>query len=199
MGSCLGTEEKPKKPRRSLRPLIPNDTVQKMLRVLVIGDSGVGKSALLLRFTDDTFSESFISTIGVDFKTKTLPLGDKKENYHLQIWDTAGQERFRTITHSFYRSAQCCLVVFDVTNRESFESVKNYWLQSIDRYSGQDVEKIVVGNKVDLEEERVVAFDEVKEFCNLLGLSYVECSAKNCKDVITPFEIVGNQYIERHC
>ena len=100
-----------------------------MFKLLLIGDSGVGKSCLLLRFADDTYTESYISTIGVDFKIRTIELDGK--TIKLQIWDTAGQERFRTITSSYYRGAHGIIIVYDVTDRDSFDSVK-YWMQEVD-------------------------------------------------------------------
>ncbi|KAI4211945.1 MAG: hypothetical protein LQ351_005285 [Letrouitia transgressa] len=114
-----------------------------LFKLLLIGDSGVGKSCLLLRFADDTYTESYISTIGVDF------------------WDTAGQERFRTITSSYYRGAHGICVVYDVTDMDSFNNVKQ-WLQEIDRYATEGVNKLLVGNKSDMSDKKVVEYTVAK-------------------------------------
>ena len=120
----------------------------------------MGKSCLLLRFADDTYTESFISTIGVDFKIRTVELEGK--TVKLQIWDTAGQERFRTITSSYYRGAHGIIVVYDVTDAESFANVKT-WLQEIDRYGNEaGVAKLIVGNKSDLGGKRAVEYATAK-------------------------------------
>jgi Ras-related protein Rab-1A len=108
---------------------------------------------------DDTYTESYISTIGVDFKIRTIELDGK--TVKLQIWDTAGQERFRTITSSYYRGAHGIIIVYDITDRESFDNVKQ-WLNEIDRYACENVNKLLVGNKCDLEAKRQVEFEEAK-------------------------------------
>jgi len=155
-----------------------------LFKLLLIGDSGVGKSCLLLRFTDDTYTESYISTIGVDFKIRTIELEQKK--IKLQIWDTAGQERFRTITSSYYRGAHGIIVVYDVTDQVSFNNVKQ-WLQEIDRYACESVNKLLVGNKCDLTTKKVVDANTAKEFADGLGIPCLETSAKSATNVEQAF------------
>jgi len=155
-----------------------------LFKLLLIGDSGVGKSCLLLRFADDTYTESYISTIGVDFKIRTIELDGK--TIKLQIWDTAGQERFRTITSSYYRGAHGIIVVYDVTDQESFTNVKQ-WLQEIDRYASENVNKLLVGNKCDLTTKKVVDYTTAKEYADQLGIPFLETSAKNATNVEQAF------------
>eukprot|EP00992_Anisonema_acinus_P001207 TRINITY_DN10410_c0_g1_i4.p1 TRINITY_DN10410_c0_g1~~TRINITY_DN10410_c0_g1_i4.p1 ORF type:complete len:202 (-),score=47.30 TRINITY_DN10410_c0_g1_i4:110-715(-) len=155
-----------------------------LFKLLLIGDSGVGKSCLLLRFADDTYTESYISTIGVDFKIRTIELDGK--TIKLQIWDTAGQERFRTITSSYYRGAHGIIVVYDVTDMESFNNVKT-WLSEIDKYATDNVNKLLVGNKCDLVVKKVVDFNSAKEFADSLGIPFLETSAKNATNVEQAF------------
>ncbi|CAG8494710.1 13971_t:CDS:2 [Funneliformis mosseae] len=146
------------------------------------GDSGVGKSCLLLRFADDTYTESYISTIGVDFKIRTIDLEGK--TVKLQIWDTAGQERFRTITSSYYRGAHGIIVVYDVTDQDTFTNVKQ-WLQEIDRYACEGVNKLLVGNKSDLANKKVVEYTVAKT------------SAKNATNVEQAFLTMAKQIKDR--
>jgi Ras-related protein Rab-1A len=156
-----------------------------IFKFLLIGDSGVGKSSLLLRFADDTYTESYISTIGVDFKIRTIDIDSKI--IKLQIWDTAGQERFRTITNSYYRGAHGIIIVYDVTDRESYENIK-IWLAEIDKYAKDDVCKLLVGNKSDLVLKREIDTSEAKEYADSLGIEYIETSAKNSINIQKPFE-----------
>lgn len=137
-----------------------------LFKLLLIGDSGVGKSCLLLRFADDTYTESFISTIGVDFKIRTIDLEGK--TVKLQIWDTAGQERFRTITSSYYRGAHGIIVVYDITDAESFANVR-MWLKEVERYGSEGVSKLLVGNKSDLTSKRAVEYSAGKVIIRVIG------------------------------
>jgi len=155
-----------------------------LFKLLLIGDSGVGKSCLLLRFADDTYTESYISTIGVDFKIRTIELEGK--TIKLQIWDTAGQERFRTITSSYYRGAHGIIVVYDVTDQDSFNNVKQ-WLQEIERYASDTVCKLLVGNKSDLTTKKVVDWTTAKEYADTLAIPFLETSAKNATNVEQAF------------
>jgi len=165
-----------------------------LFKLLLIGDSGVGKSCLLLRFADNTYTDSYISTIGVDFKIRTLDIDGK--TVKLQIWDTAGQERFRTITSSYYRGAHGIIVVYDVTDKVSFNNVKQ-WLGEIDRYACQSVNKLLVGNKADLVEKKVCEYNEAKEFADSLGISFLETSAKSAHNVEEAFLTMTRQIKER--
>ncbi|KAM5562507.1 ras-related protein RABC1 [Rosa sericea] len=147
-----------------------------LFKLLMIGDSGVGKSTLLLSFTSNTF-EDLSPTIGVDFKVKHVTLGGKK--LKLAIWDTAGQERFRTLTSSYYRGAQGIIMVYDVTRRDTFTNLSDIWAKEIDLYStSPDCIKMLVGNKVDKESERVVSKKEGMDFAREYGCLFLECSAK---------------------
>uniref|UniRef100_A0A0G4I0L8 Uncharacterized protein n=1 Tax=Chromera velia CCMP2878 TaxID=1169474 RepID=A0A0G4I0L8_9ALVE len=161
-----------------------------LFKLLLIGDSGVGKSCLLLRFADDTYTDSYISTIGVDFKIRTIELDAK--TVKLQIWDTAGQERFRTITSSYYRGAHGIIIVYDVTDRESFMNVRN-WIAEIDKYATENVNKLLVGNKCDLASKKVVSYDEGKELADQLGIRFLETSAKNAHNVEQAFSIMASE------
>ncbi|KAL1932097.1 hypothetical protein VTP01DRAFT_9153 [Rhizomucor pusillus] len=146
-----------------------------LIKLLLIGDSGVGKSCLLLRFSDDSFTPSFITTIGIDFKIRTIELDGKR--IKLQIWDTAGQERFRTITTAYYRGAMGILLVYDVTDEKSFGNVRN-WFSNIEQHANEGVNKILIGNKCDMEDKRVVSTEQGQALANELGIGFIETSAK---------------------
>lgn len=147
-----------------------------MSQILLVGDSGVGKSSLLMRFTTGGFEE-LAPTIGVDFKAKIVELQNK--HIKLTVWDTAGQERFRTLTSSYYRGAQGIIFVYDVTRQETFESLAEIWLREVDMYSTvEDAVKMVVANKTDLAEDREVGKQAGVQFAKTHGCLYVETSAK---------------------
>eukprot|EP00258_Populus_trichocarpa_P042364 XP_024458383.1 GTP-binding protein YPTM2 [Populus trichocarpa] len=149
-----------------------------LFKLLLIGDSGVGKSCLLLRFADGSYLDSYISTIGVDFKIRTVEQDGK--TMKLQIWDTAGQERFRTITSSYYRGAHGIIVVYDVTDQESFNNVK-----------------LLVGNKSDLTANKVVSYETAKAFADEIGIPFIETSAKNSTNVEQAFMAMATEIKNR--
>lgn len=161
-----------------------------VFKTLIIGDSSVGKSNLLLRFSDNIFHDTFLPTIGVDFKIKSVNVYDK--SIKLNIWDTAGQDRFKTITQAYYKGAHGIVVVFDITERNSFEHVQN-WFQEIKKNAGETVVKILVGNKVDLQESRAVQKSEGEALARSLGVLYVETSAKTGENVDSVFMNLSKQ------
>jgi len=168
-------------------------TEQLPFKLLLIGDSSVGKSSLLLRFCDNVFQEGTVNLTSVDFKTKNITIEGK--TVQLQVWDTAGQERFRTITSSFYRGAHGIIVVYDISDQATFNNVK-LWMQEIQRYATGGVCKMLVGNKVDLEEKRVIASSTAKDYADGLGISFIETSAKTAQDVDKAFERVATEIVQ---
>lgn len=173
-----------------------------LFKLLMIGDAAVGKSSMLIRFTDDAFDEHIQSTIGVDFKVKHLELNSKR--IKLTVWDTAGQERFRTLTSSYYRGAQGVVMVYDVTRRDSFDNLE-HWLKEVKLYSpnnGEGVVKLLVGNKIDLpdseegEYERQVDREEAEEWARNQGMLFLEASAKTKTGVQESFMEVVHKILE---
>jgi len=162
-----------------------------LFKLLIIGDSGVGKSSLLVRFADNMFSPNYITTIGVDFKIRTLVI--KGERVKLQIWDTAGQERFRTITSTYYRGTHGVIVVYDVTNGDSFANVKR-WLHEIEQ-NCDHVSKILVGNKNDDPSRKVVLTSDAQRFANQIDISLFETSAKDNINVHEIFQDITEQVL----
>jgi len=165
------------------------------IKLLLIGNSSVGKSSLLLRFADETFlsGDESSATIGVDFRVSKMEVNGRRVK--LSIWDTAGQERFRTITSSYYRGAQGIILVYDVSNRESFEALPR-WFSELETYVSPAVVKILVGNKLDKEFSRAVFEDEGRMFAERMGTLFVEASAKTSVGVHTAFQDVVSRIID---
>ncbi|XP_018614909.1 ras-related protein Rab-3C isoform X1 [Scleropages formosus] len=156
-----------------------------MFKLLIIGNSSVGKTSFLFRYADDSFTSAFVSTVGIDFKVKTVYKNDKR--IKLQIWDTAGQERYRTITTAYYRGAMGFILMYDITNEESFGAVQD-WSTQIKTYSWDNAQVILVGNKCDMEEERVVPAESGRILAEQLGFEFFETSAKDNINVKQTFE-----------
>jgi Ras-related protein Rab-18 len=157
-----------------------------LVKILLVGDSGVGKSSLLARFISDSFDEQG-PTVGVDFKLKHVDVDGTR--LKLTVWDTAGQERFRTLTSSYYRGAHGVVFVYDVTSRESFENARETWRKEVEMYGTiANSVKIVIGNKIDREDERTVARAEGVAFAKEYGCLFLECSAKTKVRVAEAFD-----------
>jgi Ras-related protein Rab-11A len=152
---------------------------------VIIGESGVGKSNLMTRYVNNEFSEDTASTVGVDFLLKTMRI--QNTDMKIQFWDTAGQERFRAIARPVYRGAKGAMIVYDITNQISFNHLP-MWLQEVRNYAPSDVVIILVGNKTDLEAERVVSLETAKQFSAENGLFLMETSALNTNNVDKAFE-----------
>lgn len=175
-------------------------------KIVMIGDSGVGKSCILTRFADDKFNENFYATIGVDFRFKNIIVNDKSvklqivsKTYYNNIkiqWDTAGQERFKTITSAYYRGAHGILVVYDISDKNSFAHVKD-WLEDISKYTDDNPIKLIVGNKCDLKKERQVTQEDINKIKEQTGFDVVECSAKNSIKINEVMETITQKLIEK--
>ena len=166
-----------------------------LFKILLLGDAGVGKSSIILRYTKNQFNASMVGSIGVDFKTKDIIVNNKKVK--IQIWDTAGHERFRTITTSYYRGAHGIVTVFDLTDRESYEHIEK-WLDEINKYAKENVMRFLIGNKSDLVDQRKVTYEEARALANKLNIYYVETSAKNNINVSDFFTIATKNYLNKY-
>jgi len=165
-----------------------------MFKLLIIGNSSVGKTSFLFRYADDSFTSAFVSTVGIDFKVKTVFRHDKRVK--LQIWDTAGQERYRTITTAYYRGAMGFILMYDITNEESFNAVQD-WVLQIKTHSWENIQVVLVGNKCDMADERVVQTEEGERLASSLGLEFFETSAKENINVKAVFERLVDIILEK--
>ena len=163
-----------------------------LFKLLIIGESGVGKTCLLLRFTDDSFTQNHLTTIGIDFKIKIINIEDKL--IKLQIWDTAGQERFRTITKTYYKGAHGIILTYDVTDQNSFKNIRN-WIKQIEANAQTSVKKVLVGNKCD-KPDRVVTEEEGKKLADDYSMSFFETSAKTNQNVGEVFTYLTKEILK---
>jgi Ras-related protein Rab-8A len=165
-----------------------------LVKLLILGDQKVGKTSMLLRFTEEYFPTSHIQTLGIDFKLKVQTIDSK--TYKFQIWDTAGQERFRKLTTAYYKNAKGIILAFDVTRRDSFEMV-TFWMSEIQKHAIENVTKVLVGNQID-KEDRVVQKSEGKLKADQLGVEYFETSAKTGEgiDALFRYMALNTRYVE---
>lgn len=163
-----------------------------LVKLLLLGDSAVGKSSLLMRFCESRFDAYFVLTIGVDFKWKQVERNGRK--LKLQVWDTAGQERFRTITPAYYRAAMGVVICYDITDLESFKNIE-YWVQQLDQHGDRMVQRVLVGNKSDLEELRKVPKEDGAALASKYGMDFFETSAKTGQDVEEAFLSIADRVV----
>lgn len=173
-----------------------DETFDYLFKIVLIGDADVGKTCVVQRFKSGTYVEKHASTIGVDFTMKTLQIDGKLVK--LQIWDTAGQERFRTITQSYYRSANGVIMAYDITKKSSFESIPR-WLDDVKRYAGPSIVQILIGNKKDLDHLRQVNFIDAKAFAQNQGMvCHLETSAKDNTNIDESFTKLAKELMRRY-
>ncbi|XP_053904054.1 ras-related protein Rab-37 isoform X1 [Malaclemys terrapin pileata] len=164
-------------------------------KVMLLGDSGVGKTCFLLQFKDGAFlSGNFIATVGIDFRNKVVAVDGVKVK--LQIWDTAGQERFRSVTHAYYRDAQALLLFYDITSKMSFDNIRA-WLIEIHEYAQKDVVIMLLGNKADVSSERVIRMEDGESLAREYGVPFMETSAKTGMNVELAFLAIAKELKQR--
>jgi len=163
-------------------------------KIVMIGDASVGKSSIVLRFVDNQFFGDGRELERFDFKESTLKVGGDKVG--LEVWDTAGAERFRTITSSYYRGTKGVMIVFDLTNQKSFKNLEK-WLLEVERYAESDVLKMILANKSDLTGDRFVSREELKEFCDLKSIQFLEVSAMSGENIEKAFQRLALNILER--
>ena len=164
-------------------------------KVLITGSTCVGKSNILLRFSENIFHESFLPTIGVDFKIKNLNVNNKQVKLH--IWDTAGQERFKTITAAYYKGAHGIMLVYDITDRQSFNEVE-MWQNESDKNGGPGLTKLLIGNKCDKNNERKIPVSEGQAFAESRGMSFIETSALSKINIEEAFRIISTELLKKN-
>lgn len=152
-----------------------------LFKFILMGASGVGKTSIILRYADNTYNESYSATIGLDFKIKTIKVENK--TVKLQIWDTAGQERYNALSSVYYKGSHGCIAVYDITNPDSFETAKKHLHKAYSDYGFPKGCALLVGNKIDLEDQRKVNRQEALQLANLYEAGYIECSAKTSESV----------------
>ena len=164
------------------------------LKIVVVGDSGVGKTNLIRRFIQDDFQSNSKATVGVEFFSKSFKMNDNV--FKIEIWDTAGQERYKSITAAYYKGAKGGLVVYDVTSKTSFDNVDN-WVSEIKEKASTDMKTMMIGNKIDLKDERTVSTEEAMEKAKLLELPLMEASALDSTNVKQAFyDLLKEMYKE---
>ena len=173
-----------------------DDDTEISCKVVLIGNSGVGKTSIINQYITNVFNEEQLTTTGATYSTKKLLIESKKKTISFEIWDTAGQEKYRSLTKMFYKDSSIVIMVYDITNEESFNDIKNYWFEEVINNINENVIMAIVGNKNDLIENEKVNEEEVKNFANEKGMHYAFISAKMKNGIDELFKDIGNKYYD---
>ena len=165
-------------------------------KVVLVGNSGVGKTCIINQYITNVFNEEQLTTTGATYSTKKLFIESKNKTISFEIWDTAGQEKYRSLTKMFYKDSSIVIMVYDITNEESFNDIKSYWLDEVINNSNENVIMAIVGNKSDLIENEKVKEEDVKNFANEKGMHYAFISAKMKNGIDELFKDIGNKYYD---
>jgi len=174
----------------------PDAKVDQTYKIIVVGDTSIGKTSLIMRFCDGRYPSEVPSTLGWDNKSKAFKIEDKVVK--LELWDTAGQERFRTISSTFYRGAQGIILAYDISDEKSFQNTTRQWLLEVERYGNKVEAKVLIGLKKDLADQRVVSEQDAKAKAEEVGLQYFELSSKapaSEEEVGRPFYELAKQLV----
>ena len=164
-------------------------------KVLILGDSTVGKTCFLVRYVDDSFDDSTLLSVGMDYRLKNVKTEDGTK-VKLQIWDTCGQERYRSISKNYYKGANAIILVFSLIDKKSFESVEN-WINQIKEEASESILIILVGNNSDLIEKRVISYEEAEKLAKEFNINYFECSAKTGENINVAFNDLIEQMVKK--
>lgn len=167
-----------------------------LIKIVIIGDSGVGKSNYLVRFIEGQFNPIHEATIGFDYKSKICILPKSKKKIKFQIWDTAGQEKYMSINKNLFQRVQGIILMYDITEKKSFDNLR-HWINNINQLAGE-IPFILIGNKIDLVEERVISKEKGEQFANDNNIKFFESSGKNGENVEESFYYLGEQIIEQN-
>lgn len=165
-------------------------------KVVLVGNSGVGKTCIINQYITNVFNEEQLTTTGATYSTKKLFIESKNKTISFEIWDTAGQEKYRSLTKMFYKDSSIVIMVYDITNEDSFNDIKSYWLDEVINNSNENVIMAIVGNKSDLIENEKVKEEDVKNFANEKGIHFAVISAKMKNGIDDLFKDIGNKYYD---
>ena len=165
------------------------------IKLLLIGDSSVGKTNFIFRFVENRFQSVHLTTIGFDFKSKIVTLPNSKKTLKLQIWDTAGQERYMSLNQNLFLKVHGVILMYDISNRDSFDHLTN-WIELI-KDTISEIPIVLVGNKIDKVDERIVSYEEGEKFAKELNVSFFESSGKENKNVKEPFYMLCEEVINK--